>query len=354
METVLVTGAAGTVGNYVVGLCEAAGYAVVATDSNARGLRQPTRGRTEPGDLTDRRVRERALAGVQHVVHTAALLDTSASAVLLGRVNTDLVADLYEEAAARGVRRFIHMSTCMLYAPGTPGPLNEDSPTAPRGAHGLSKLGAEAFLRGHGRAHGPAWTILRAAPLYGRRGRHFAASLLVVGPLLRLMSPIIPRFSGGPRHNFVHAEDVARALLFALQDERTSYGMYNVADDDPMPVGDRLGLTFDAYGLRSARLGEVPRFAASIARASARTPGTLRALDATVLTLWRAVVARHGLKHALRPRLDREAVTLFDDNLVIDSSRLRALGFKLRHPSFAAGWSDVLRWYQAESWVPRY
>jgi nucleoside-diphosphate-sugar epimerase len=354
VETVLVTGAAGTVGNYVVGLCEAAGYTVVAADANVRGLRQPTRGRIEAGDLTERSVRERALVGVDYVVHTAALLDATAAAVGLGRVNTDLVADLYEEAAVRGVKRFIHMSTCMLYAPGSSGPLSEDAATAPRGAHGLSKLGAEAFLRGRGRADGPAWTILRAAPLYGRRGRHFAASLLVVGPLLRLFSPIVPRVGGGPRHNFVHAEDVARALLFALRDDRTRYGVYNVADDDALPVGERLGLTFDAYGIRSARVGTLPAFAAAFAKASARTPGTLRALDATVLALWRAVVARYGLKAALRPRLDREAVTLFDNELVVDSSRLRALGFQLRHPRFAAGWSDVLKWYQAENWVPRY
>lgn len=354
METVLVTGAAGTVGNYVVGMCEAAGFAVVAADSNMRGMRQPTRGRIEAGDLTQRAVRERALLGVDHVIHTAALLDATASAVGLGRVNTDLVADLYEDAAARGVKRFIHMSTCMLYAPGSQGPLNEDAPTAPRGAHGLSKLGAEAFLRGRGRADGPAWTILRAAPLYGRRGRHFAASLLVVGPLLRLFSPVLPKLRGGPRHHFVHAEDVARALLFALQDDRTRYGVFNVADDDAMPMADRLGLTFDAYGLRSLRLGRLPPFAAALAKGSVRTPGTLRALDASVLTLWRAVVARHHLKPALRPRLDREAVTLFDDDLVIDSGRLRALGFQLRHPRFAPAWAGVLRWYQAEEWVPRY
>lgn len=348
------TGAAGTVGNYVVGLCEAAGYAVVAADANARGIRTPTRGRVEPGDLTDRSVRQRALAGVDHVVHTAALLDATAAAVGLGRVNTDLVADLYEEAAALGVKRFIHMSTCMLYAPGSRGLLNEDAATAPRGAHGLSKLGAEAFLRGRGRADGPAWTILRAAPLYGRRGRHFAASLLVVGPLLRLFSPIVPRVGGGPRHHFVHAEDVARALLFALQDDRTKHGIFNVADDDPLPLGERIGQTFDAYGIRSARVGQLPGFVASFARASARTPGTLRALDLSVLTLWRSVVARHGLKPALRPRLDREAVTLFDNDLLIDSARLRGLGFQLRHPRFAAGWAETLRWYQAENWVPRY
>jgi nucleoside-diphosphate-sugar epimerase len=354
VETVLVTGAAGTVGNYVARLCEAAGYAVIASDTNARGIRQPTRGRIEAGDLTDAQVRERALRGVDHVIHTAALLDASTHAAKLGSVNTDLVADLFEEAAARGVKRFVHMSTCMLYAPGSNAPLTEDARTAPRGPHGLSKLGAEAFLRGRGRGDGPAWTILRAAPIYGRRGRHFAASLLAIGPLLRMFSPLLPRFRGGARHSFVHAEDVASALLFVLNDPRTHYNVYNVADEDPLQLGDRLAQTYEAYGLRAVNVGGIPELVTRLAEKTARTPGTLRAFDASVLALWRAVVMRHGLKPALRPRIDREAVTLLDDDLVVDTSRLRALGFRPRHPVFSAGFADVLRWYQAEGWVPRY
>ncbi len=354
METVLVTGAAGTVGNYVVGLAEAAGYAVVACDVNARGLRQPTRGRIVLGDLLDPQVRARALEGVDHVVHTAALLDATADTEALGRVNTELVRLLFEDAARLGLARFVHMSTCMLYAAHQTQPLTEDAETAARGPHGLSKLGAEAFLRGRGRGDGPAWTILRAAPIYGRRGRHFAASLLVIGPLLRMISPIVPRVSGGPRHTFVHAEDVARALLFALREPRTQYGIYNVADEDAISLGDRIALTFDAYGLRSLRAGELPGWLLALSGRGARQPGAVAAIDATVLAMWKAVVLRHGLKPALRPRLDREAITLLDDDLVIDSSRLRALGFRPKAPRFAEGWASVLRWYQAEGWVPRY
>jgi 2-alkyl-3-oxoalkanoate reductase len=354
VETVLVTGAAGTVGNYVARLCEAAGFAVVASDTNERAIRQPTRGRIAAGDLTQHAVRVRALEGVDHVIHTAALLEAAADPMGLGRVNTDLVVQLFEQAAEHKVKRFVHMSTAMLYAPRLGHPLTEDAPTAARGPHGLSKLGAEAFLRGRGRGDGPAWTILRAAPIYGRRGRHFAASLLAVGPLLRLFTPLLPRMSGGPRHSFVHAEDVARALLFALTDSRTHYGIYNVADEDPLPLGERIAATYEAYGLRSVGVGSMPDFVFTLADRTARTPGTLRAFDASVLTLWKGVVLRHGLKPALRPRLDREAVTLLDDDLVIDTSRLSALGFKPRHPRFGEGWADVLRWYQAEGWVPRY
>ncbi len=354
METVLVTGAAGTVGNYVVGLAEAAGYAVVASDSNARALRRPIRGRTVAGDLLDPEVRARALEGVDHVVHTAGLLDATADATALGKVNTELVADLFEDATKRNVKRFVHMSSCMLYAEGQTGALTEDAPTAARGPHGLSKLGAEAFLRGRGRGDGPAWTILRAAPVYGRRGRHFAASLLVIGPLLRLFSPVVPRLSGGPRHSFLHAEDAARALLFAVKDPRTQYGVYNVADDDPIRLGERVSHSFDAYGLRVVGSAALPGWMLELADRTARTKGAIHAVDTTVLALWKAVVLRHGLKPALRPRLDREAVTLLDDDLVIDTSRLKALGFRPRAARFSEGWAAVLRWYQAEGWVPRY
>jgi hypothetical protein len=60
------------------------------------------------------------------------------------------------------------------------------------------------------------------------------------------------------------------------------------------------------------------------------------------------------LRPALRPRLDREAVALLHRPLNLDNSKLRSLGWAPRFATFGAGWSEVLRWYQAERWVPRY
>ena len=48
-----------------------------------------------------------------------------------------------------------------------------------------------------------------------------------------------------------------------------------------------------------------------------------------------------------------EDALLYDD-LVIDAGKLRALGWTPRYASFREGWAEVLRWYQAERWVPRY
>jgi nucleoside-diphosphate-sugar epimerase len=148
METVLVTGARGTVGHYVVGLAEAAGYRVVVNDTSTSGLSVPVRGEVRAGDLRDPSVCARVVAGCDHIIHTAAQLEARAESAELAKSNTDVVMQLYEAADAAKVKRFVHMSTAMLYAPGQRGALSETAEVAPRGPHGMSKHGAEAFLRG--------------------------------------------------------------------------------------------------------------------------------------------------------------------------------------------------------------
>ncbi len=354
MKTILVTGARGTVGSYVVGLADAVGYRVIATDLTERGIRAPVHGEVRAADLRDPEVAAELVSGCDYVIHTAAQLDVAADSAELARTNTDAVVHLYEAAGRAGVKRFVHMSTATLYQSLQQATLREGSPIAPRGPYGMSKHGADVFLRGRNDAGGPAWTILRAAPIYGQRGRHFAASLLSLGPLLRLASPVLPRPSGGPMATMVHAEDVARALLFVLEREDTAWQVYNVSDGDAISLGDRIGMTFDAYGLRSVATGSLPHLVLEGAARVLQAPGAWHGADAAALAGWRLVILRHGLKPALRPRLDREAMTLIYQDLVVDSSKLRQLGWTPRFGRFEEGWSQVLRWYQAERWVPRY
>jgi nucleoside-diphosphate-sugar epimerase len=351
-ETVLVTGAAGTVGNYVIPLAEAAGFRVIASDLTPKGVQQPVRGEVRAGDLRDRAFVEKLVEGCDHVIHTAALLDVGAPADALREVNTEVVARLYEAGKRAGVNRFVQVSSAMLYAQGQRGPIAETAAIEPRGEHGRSKLRAEDFLRAA--RGGPSWTILRAAPLYGRRGRHFAAALLAVGPVVRLVTPVLPRPSGGPTATLVHAEDVARAAVFVLERDDTRDAIFNVADEDAMSLGDRVAETYRAYGLPTVPTGSLPRGVLDRVGKLFVQPGAYQTADSAALGLWRLVVMRHGLKPALRVRLDREALTLLYDDLVVDASKLRSLGWLPRYPRFAEGWRQVLRWYQAERWVPRY
>ncbi|MEM9073962.1 MAG: NAD(P)-dependent oxidoreductase [Myxococcota bacterium] len=346
-RTVLVTGAAGTVGTYVVALAGAAGHRVIASDLRARTVRVPVRGEVREADLTDPSAIRELVRGCDAVIHTAALLDVGAGQAALAAVNTDAVAALYEAAEAASAKHFVHLSGARLYAAHGPAPLREDAPLAPRGPYGMSKHAAEVFLRGQ---KGLPWTILRAAPIYGRRGRHFAASLLAVGPILRLTSPLLPRFEGGPMGTMTHAEDVARALLFVLGNEGAHGQVFNVTDGDARSLGERLSITFDAYGLRTAPVPSA--FSSYIGMLGSERLN--RVLDRAALTGWKAVTTRHGLKSALRPRFDPEVLELVHEDLVVDGTKLEELGFEPRFPRFEAGWSEVLRVYQAEGWVPRY
>ena len=354
MNTILVTGARGTVGSYVVALAEASGYRVVASDLSSRGVRVPARGEVRPADLRDPHSVAALVKGCDVVIHTAAQLDPSATAAELSVVNTEAVGRLYEAAAEAGAERFVHMNVATLYdSESGDGPLDEDTPLAPRGPYAMSKHGAEVYLRGRTEG-GPAWTILRAAPIYGRRGRHFAGTLLAIGPLVRLGSPVLPRPAGGPLGTMVHAEDVARALLFVIDKEDAFGRVLNVADGDVMPLGERIGVTFDAYGLKNIATGTVPEVLfEGIARLMRRRTVS-KGLDFAAFAGWRTVVLRHGLKPALRPRFDEEVLELLHRPLVVDDSAIRALGFTPRHQNFDQGWREVLRWYQAERWVPRY
>ncbi len=354
METLLVTGAAGTVGNYVASLAEAAGYRVIATDRVSTGLRTPVRGAVRTGDLRDPEFVRELMQGVDHVIHTAAQLEVGADPAELARTNTEAVALLYESAEQAGVKRFIHTSTAMLYDVEQEGPFTEHSPLAPRGPHGLSKHGAEIFLRGHTHAKSPQWTIVRAAPIYGRRGRHFASSLLAVGPIVRLFVPILPRLKGGPMTTLVHAEDVASALLFCLKNDATIHQIFNVADNDPLPLGERLTQSFEAYGLTTMLCVTYATPLVRLAERLMHQVNGYAGVDLSAMGLWKAVCIRHQLRPALRPRLDREALVLLHRPLVIDNSKLRSLGWTPRFSKFIDGWNDVLRWYQAEKWVPRY
>ncbi len=351
-KTLLVTGARGTVGNYVVALAEAAGYRVIASDLDARGIRVPVRGEVRPGDLRSHEDRLRVVEGVDAVVHTAAQLDVGRSAAELSAINSEAGAGLYEAAEKAGATRFVHLSTAALYAPDA-APVSESAPLAPEGPFAMSKLGAELFFRGAKGTGRMPWTVLRAAPIYGRRGRHFGAALLAIGPLLRMAAPRVPRPKGGPRGSMVHAEDVASAALFVLEREVTFGRVFNVADEDPMTLGDRLTETFNAYGLRTL---PVPMPPTSILESmvDAFSDPLSTGLDIATLAAWRAVIARHDLKPALRPRFDAEILADLRRNRVVNAAALRELGWSARFPEFRDGFREVLRWYQAERWVPRY
>jgi nucleoside-diphosphate-sugar epimerase len=173
----LVTGGAGYIGTPLTEELLAAGREVRVLDVLLHGQEDIAQRLEAKGaevvraDLRDEDTRRRALQGVDHVVHLAAIVGDPACALdpaESDEVNVQGTRALVADAAAAGVRRFVFASTCSNYGrmddPAVP--ITEDGKLAPVSLYAEQKVGMEqALLQGAGADLSP--TCLRFATVYG-------------------------------------------------------------------------------------------------------------------------------------------------------------------------------------------
>ncbi|WP_225849591.1 NAD(P)-dependent oxidoreductase [Streptomyces sp. HPF1205] len=228
---ILVTGTTGEVGRrFVPRLLRRAG-----ADGSVRVLVRDA-ARAEPsarlgaevalGDLRDPSDVREAVAGVDAVVNIAAAFrgvpDDEAWAV-----NQDAALRLARAAAEAGARRFVQVSTNLVYGAGLGRPATEDDEPAPGtagwGAYPASKREAERGLLALHAEGGMDVRVARLAFVYGEGDPHLAQSLRWAG-----------RWAAHQRLHMVHHADVAQGLLRVLFAAGPGGRIWNIADDAPV------------------------------------------------------------------------------------------------------------------------
>ncbi|MEV6054027.1 NAD(P)-dependent oxidoreductase [Streptomyces sp. NPDC052107] len=175
------------------------------------------------GDLRDEETLGKALAGVDAVVNIAASFrgvpDEEAWAV-----NRDAAVALGRAALASRVRRFVQVSTGLVYGVGRGRPLTEDDETRPGGAmwgaYPESKAAAERELLA---LEGMEVRVGRLPFVYGDGDPHLAQSLRWA-----------THWASTQRLHMGHHADVAQGLLRLLYAPAVSGPVYNIADDAPV------------------------------------------------------------------------------------------------------------------------
>ena len=161
------------------------------------------------GDIRDRSLLQRALSGVDVVIHAAAALPLW-SAQDIRSINVDGTAAVLRACAEAGVRRMVNISTTAVYGMPDRGPLAENDPLLGDDPYSLSKIEAEKIAESY-RAKLCVPT-LRAKLVVGpgrmgifdvifdwaRRGKHL---------------PIIG--SGRNLYQMLHVEDLNEAIWLA-------------------------------------------------------------------------------------------------------------------------------------------
>ncbi|MET9255866.1 NAD(P)-dependent oxidoreductase [Streptomyces sp. NPDC003717] len=228
----LVTGATGQVGRrFVPNLLQSA----AAGDEVRVLVRDPARGdhfaalgaQVVVGDLRDAEVLGGATAGVDAVVNVAAAFrgvpDEEARAV-----NRDAAVELGKAAVSAGVRRFVQVSTGLVYGAGRGRALVEGDETVPGthlwGAYPESKWQAERAL---GALDGLQDLRIGRLPfVYGDGDPH----------LVDVMK-WAPAWPAMQRLHMGHHLDVAQGLKRLLYADG-AHGVYNIADEAPVTTVD--------------------------------------------------------------------------------------------------------------------
>lgn len=210
---VLVTGAAGQLGNALRSMAPDFIYTDITGDGNLRL------------DITDAAAVNAFLAdySIDTVINCAAYTDVEAAEdnpALAELINAGAVAILADAVKARG-GLLVHVSTDYVFGGDTySAPITEDCKPNPTGVYGLTKLhGEEAILES-----GVRYLIFRTAWLYSPWCRNFVKTMLRLTserPAIRVVNDQ----TGTP----TYAPDLAAVILAAL--EAGCEGIFNYTDE---------------------------------------------------------------------------------------------------------------------------
>jgi UDP-glucose 4-epimerase len=230
----IVTGGAGFIGSHVVDALLAQGLEVTVVDDLSSG----ERARVAPGaSLRELDVVElEALAQVfeqvrpEVVFHLAAQASVVASVEDPGRdceVNVKGTLNVLELAGASATPVVFTSTGGALYGNDAPLPTAEDRIPAPLAPYGASKWAAEAYLLTWSRANGVAHAVCRLGNVYGpRQSPHGEAGVVSIFSLKLWRGEQPTLFGlGAPTRDYVHVDDVVRALMMA----HGNAGIFNVA-----------------------------------------------------------------------------------------------------------------------------
>ncbi|MFH1665263.1 MAG: NAD-dependent epimerase/dehydratase family protein [Candidatus Omnitrophota bacterium] len=239
-QKILMTGAAGKIGGFLVKSLLDKGYGnitLLCVTENEISRLSGLRVGGLRGDLLDVKSYSAALEGVDTVVHMAAVTHTNDKARYF-RVNAEATLDLVNACKAKGVRRFIHVSTRAISERG--------------GAYSESKSLAEK----HVSESGLDWVIIRPAEVYGISGKEGVDMVL---KNIRKF-PVIPVLGNGKyKVAPVHIADVVRAITGVIDNPGRKNRIYNIAGPEEFTYNEFIDKVLTLNGVSKIKI-HIPVF----------------------------------------------------------------------------------------------
>jgi nucleoside-diphosphate-sugar epimerase len=247
MANWLVTGGAGFIGSHLAEALIARGDTVRVADSFSTGNRRNLAvldGRAElvEGDLADSVVAARAVAGMDYVLHQAAIPSVPRSVqdpLTSHRANIDATLQVLLAARAAGVRRVVYAASSSAYGDTPTLPKHEDMPTSPLSPYALQKLVGEQYMRLFTSLYGLETVSIRYFNVFGPRqdpsSPYSGVIALFVTALLAGKAPTIIG-DGAQTRDFTYIANVVDGVLRAATAPNASGEVINVATGQQLSI----------------------------------------------------------------------------------------------------------------------
>lgn len=245
MSRLLVTGASGWLGAAVARDLVAAGHEVRTLQRRPSGVEGAE---DLLGSVTDQEAVERAVVGVEAVVHLAAKVSFAGEEADFVAVNIEGTRTLVRAAKRIGVRRFVFVSSPSVAHTGEP-IMGEDAPPArPEHAHGAyAKTKAAAEIAALG-ADSPGFAVVAVRPhiVWGPGDPQLVARIQERAATGRL--PLVG--SGAALVDSTYIDDAVSGIRAALDSaERVHGNAYVLTSGEPRPIAELIAGFCDAAGI---------------------------------------------------------------------------------------------------------
>ena len=264
MASYLVTGGAGFIGSHLAEELARRGERVRVVDSFITGKRDNLKHipgvELIEGDLADLAIAERAVAGVDYVLHQAAIPSVPRSVqdpITSNRANIDASLNVLVAARDAGVRRLVYAGSSSAYGDTPTLPKVETMGTAPLSPYALQKLVAEQYCQMFTRLYGLQTVTIRYFNVFGPRqdpsSPYSGVISLFIRALVEGRQPTIYG-DGEQTRDFTYVANVVDGVLRACTAPDASGEVINVA------TGGRISLNqlFDVLkGLTGADVSPI-------------------------------------------------------------------------------------------------
>lgn len=279
---ILITGGCGFIGvNLIAALQARGGCSICVLDNESLGTRKNLQEFSDvdfvQADIRDRAALDRAMHGVDCVVHLAAdtrVMDSIANPWFNFDANVAGTLTVLEAMRAAGVRSLVNASTGGAILGEVPPPVHEGMLPQPTSPYGASKLAIEGYLSAYAASYGLAASSLRFSNVYGPRSYHKGS---VVAQFMRQIlagEELVIYGDGSQQRDFIHVEDICAGILASL--DRGVCGPFQLGSGAPTSLNELIVLLQDVTGrvplpvrYEDFRAGEIRSTWSNIAKARA-------------------------------------------------------------------------------------